>query len=148
MTVRLAQKADLPALFCLGEVLADEMLPLEPAAVRPARDEAVAWEQTSLRALTAGEGGFCLAAEEAGEILGYAGVQEKGKHAHVASLIVSPAARGKGLGTALLTKARAEAKRRGMLALTLKVEEKNERATALYTRQGFAAFKRELWLDL
>lgn len=148
MTVRLAQKADLPALFCLGEVLADEMLPLEPAAVRPARDEAVAWEQTSLRALTAGEGGFCLAAEEAGAVIGYALVREKGRRAHVDSLVVTPGERGNGAGTALLERAKAEASRRGMLALTLKVEEKNERAAALYTRQGFAAFKRELWLDL
>ncbi len=148
MTVRFAAAADLPALFCLGELLADAMLPLEPETVRPARAEAVAWEQASLRALVAGEGGFCLAAAGGGGGIGYAAVQKKGKRAHVASLIVAPAARGKGAGTALLEAARAEAKRRGLLALTLKVEEKNERAAALYARQGFAAFKRELWLDL
>lgn len=148
MTVRFARQADLPALFPLGELLADAMLPLEPAAVRPAREEAVVWEQASLRALTAGEGGFCLAAENAGAVIGYALVREKGRRAHVDSLVVAPGERGNGAGTALLERAKAEAKRRGLLALTLKVEEKNERAAALYARQGFTAFKRELWLDL
>ena len=148
MTVRFAAGSDLPSLLPLGELLADAMLPLEPEAVRPAREEAVAWERDTLRALAAGEGGFCLAAEDAGELVGYACVQEKGRRAHVASLFVAPGARGKGIGTALLEGARAEAKRRGLLALTIKVEEKNGRAAALYARQGFAAFKRELWLDL
>jgi len=54
-------------------------------------------------------------------------------------IFVSPQARGQGIGTARLGAVAAEAQRRGYSEVRLDVIEGNDRARALYERQGFRA---------
>lgn len=54
-------------------------------------------------------------------------------------IAVAPGARGRGIGTALITALCREAKRRGYPAARLEVIEGNPRARALYEREGFVA---------
>jgi len=56
-------------------------------------------------------------------------------------LCVDQAARGRGVGTALLEAIAIEARRRGYGAVRLDVIDTNPRARALYERQGFVAVK-------
>lgn len=57
---------------------------------------------------------------------------------NVHDLAVVPAARGRGVGRALLAAAEARARARGCGKLTLEVLEENHRARAVYARAGFA----------
>lgn len=52
-------------------------------------------------------------------------------------IFVSPEARGKGVGTLLLTAIKAEAHKRGLSRVRLDVIDINPRAKALYAREGF-----------
>jgi ribosomal protein S18 acetylase RimI-like enzyme len=54
-------------------------------------------------------------------------------------LFVAPQARGRGVGTELLAAVAAEARRRGYAEVRLDVVEGNDRARALYEREGFRA---------
>jgi GNAT superfamily N-acetyltransferase len=63
---------------------------------------------------------------------------EGGPAALFEDLVVHPAHRGRGIGTALLGFIIQEAKRRGVLRLTLLTDAQNERAQALYRKLGFA----------
>ncbi|MEN9011605.1 MAG: GNAT family N-acetyltransferase [Yoonia sp.] len=56
-------------------------------------------------------------------------------------IFVAPAARGRGIGTALLDAIMAEAKTRGYAEVRLDVIDSNPRARALYERVGFVAGK-------
>ena len=58
--------------------------------------------------------------------------------AEVLTIAVLPAARGRGVGAALLEEAVAESARRGAARMFLEVAEGNAAARALYDRQGFA----------
>ncbi len=58
---------------------------------------------------------------------------------YVAALAVAPAARGRGVGTALLGRLEAEARRAGRGRLALDVHRGNDAARAFYARRGFAA---------
>jgi GNAT superfamily N-acetyltransferase len=63
---------------------------------------------------------------------------EGGPAALFEDLVVHPAHRGRGIGTALLGFIIQEAKQRGVLRLTLLTDAQNERAQALYRKLGFA----------
>jgi ribosomal protein S18 acetylase RimI-like enzyme len=54
-------------------------------------------------------------------------------------IFVAPQARGQGVGTGLLAAVAAEARRRGYAEVRLDVIEGNDRARALYEREGFRA---------
>jgi ribosomal protein S18 acetylase RimI-like enzyme len=54
-------------------------------------------------------------------------------------IFVAPEARGQGVGTGLLEAVAAEARRRGYAEVRLDVVEGNDRARALYEREGFRA---------
>ena len=56
-------------------------------------------------------------------------------------IFVSPEARGRGAGTALLTAIKNEARDRGLSSVRLDVIDSNPRARALYEREGFVAGK-------
>lgn len=56
---------------------------------------------------------------------------------NIHDLAVLPAARGRGIGRALLAAAEAHARAAGCCKLTLEVQEDNALARALYTRHGF-----------
>jgi ribosomal protein S18 acetylase RimI-like enzyme len=58
--------------------------------------------------------------------------------AHLAQVVVDPAARGRGLGPALVSAAAAAAARRGAVRLTLLVGERNAPAVRIYASLGFA----------
>jgi ribosomal protein S18 acetylase RimI-like enzyme len=62
----------------------------------------------------------------------------------VDALAVAPEARGSGVGTALLERARAELRARGCRYWTIGVMEANGGAAALYERVGFRPWLREL----
>lgn len=57
--------------------------------------------------------------------------------AHIGDVIVTPAAGGSGVGSALIAFAEKWARERGFALLTLHVFTQNERARALYRRLGF-----------
>ncbi len=73
----------------------------------------------------------------AGPPLGYAGLLVAGTEADVQTVAVSPRAQGRGLGTLLVRALVAEAVRRGATSLLLEVRADNDRAIALYLREGF-----------
>lgn len=78
-----------------------------------------------------------LIAEEAGAVLGYAGLLVAGDQADVVTLAVAAERWGEGIGTALLDGLIGEAARRGCTELFLEVRVDNDRAKRLYRRHGF-----------
>lgn len=57
---------------------------------------------------------------------------------YITAVSVMPEARGRGVGSALLRDAAEQASAAGMTSLTLDVDEKNDTAKRLYSREGFA----------
>jgi GNAT superfamily N-acetyltransferase len=84
-----------------------------------------------------------LIAEDAmGHRLGFIHLSEEedyyaGTCAHVGDIVVTPDARGKGIGRALLERAEAWARERGHRLMSLNVFLRNERARALYEQVGY-----------
>jgi ribosomal protein S18 acetylase RimI-like enzyme len=82
---------------------------------------------------------------ERGALVGYAvlglgfGIEYGGPDAFVDDLYLVPAARGRGLGRAVMARLEAEARALGLAVLFLVVDPDNERARALYDREGFAS---------
>ena len=82
--------------------------------------------------------------EEAGQTIGYAvlglgfGIEYGGADAFVDDLYLVPAARGRGLGAAVLALLETEARTLGLAALFLVVDPDNRPARRLYDRAGFA----------
>lgn len=66
-------------------------------------------------------------------------------HGDVQSVYVRPDRRARGIGTLLLERIVAEARRRGMTRLTV---QSTSRALPLYERAGFASAPKLLWMDL
>lgn len=83
-----------------------------------------------------------LVALEDGVVVGYAGVLVMMDEAHVTNLAVAPAARGRGIGSALLARALEAARARRARLVTLEVRENNVEAERLYRRHGFTAVGR------
>jgi ribosomal protein S18 acetylase RimI-like enzyme len=85
-----------------------------------------------------------LVAEADGTVVGYVRVQPvtplpENAHVHgIAGLAVAPAARGRGVASALLSAAAQHARERGARKLSLRVLSTNEAALRLYERLGFA----------
>ena len=69
--------------------------------------------------------------------------------AHLEAIVVSPEARGMGLGRTLLQHTEAAVKKRGANSLSLHVFNKNQRAKSLYTSHGFdnELIRAIKWLD-
>lgn len=83
-----------------------------------------------------------LVALDDGIVVGYAGVQMLVDEAHITNLAVAPAARGRGIGSALLARLLGAASARGARLVTLEVRENNVEAERLYRRHGFQAVGR------
>ncbi len=75
--------------------------------------------------------------DEAGRLIGFAGMWVMYDEAHVTTIGVDPDYRGRGLGELLLVALFDEALRRGGAWLTLEVRVTNEPAQALYRKYGF-----------
>ncbi|MEM7077945.1 MAG: GNAT family N-acetyltransferase [Pseudomonadota bacterium] len=69
--------------------------------------------------------------------------------AHLEAIVVSPEARGRGLGRKLLQRAQESARARGAASLSLHVFANNHRARALYDADGFDSelIRAIKWLD-
>ena len=129
-----------------------ELLPLIDAFQR---EEGYASDDDALRATVSellgnAQRGSVLIARESGGAIGYAAlcfgysIEFRGRDAFVDELFVTPDARGRGLGRALLRALEAEARANGVRQLHLEVEHGNEGARRLYLAEGFAATGREL----
>lgn len=83
-------------------------------------------------------------AEVDGRIFGYAltFLRRGSTLARLYSIVVDPAARGTGIGVALLRDAAAQARLASSRALRLEVRTDNAAAIALYRREGFEVFGR------
>ncbi len=79
-----------------------------------------------------------LAAEDDGELVGYAGLMVIGEEAHVTTLTVAPSARGARIGTRLMAALARRAREARARSLTLEVRVSNVAAQALYQRFGMA----------
>lgn len=82
-----------------------------------------------------------LVAEDDRAVVGYAGLIAYDDEAHVATIGVSAARQGEGIGARLLDALLAEADRRSPVVL-LEVRADNESAQGLYRRRGFAEIGR------
>ena len=91
------------------------------------------WDSAAIAALLATPGTFAFHAHD-GFVLARVAAEE----AEILTLAVLPAARGKGLGRALLQAAIAHARARGAQSMFLEVGVENPSALALYAGLGFA----------
>ena len=78
-----------------------------------------------------------VVAEDAGEVVGYAGLVATGHQADVQTLAVRAGHQGRGLGGELLRALLDEARRRGAGEVLLEVRAENAAAQQLYARHGF-----------
>ncbi|WP_091929179.1 ribosomal protein S18-alanine N-acetyltransferase [Blastococcus sp. DSM 46786] len=84
---------------------------------------------------------YLVAEGEAG-VVGYAGLIAYDDEAHVATIGVTGARQGEGIGARLLDALLAEADRRAVPVVLLEVRADNETAQELYRRRGFAEIGR------
>lgn len=116
-------------------------------AIERASFDASAWEAETMRAEIGSEWGRYLIAEATGagdagaggerQALGYAGLRCVGVEGDVQTIAVTEAARGRGIGRALLAELLTEAGRRGARELFLEVRADNPVARTLYESVGF-----------
>lgn len=126
MTIRPQRPADLPALLDLWLQGNLDAHPFIPAAY---------WEKNRPAVAAALPEAEVLAAEEAGELVGFIGLQGD----YIAGLFVRRDSRGRGVGRALLAAART-----ARSVLTLRVYAQNTAACRFYAREGFTAVERTL----
>jgi GNAT superfamily N-acetyltransferase len=94
---------------------------------------------------------FCCAFSSEGHGVGYTqtrffrSVWVSGVEAQLEDLFVVPRARGDGVGRRLLDFALARAERRGVRAVGLNTNERNEPARRLYEKAGFRASRYAIW---
>ena len=123
VTIREMQRSDIPTVAALERVIYPQ-----PWSARLFFDE-----------LGKGDRSY-LVVEDGGEhdIVGYGGMLLVEQDAHITSLTVAPAQRGRRLGTRLLLALVEQALERGARHLTLEVRVSNVSAQGLYERFGFA----------
>ncbi len=80
---------------------------------------------------------YVVAVDAAGLVLGYAGLDVAGETADVMTIATTVAARGQGIGQALLADLVRRAKSHGAVALLLEVRADNDAALRLYRAAGF-----------
>ncbi|MFN3626642.1 N-acetyltransferase family protein [Parvibaculum sp.] len=152
MTIREARPADRAALVRLMGALHDfEAAIEENRAGAEAADSHLAWVEKSVAEL----GGVILVAEVDGVVLGFVAYTfeedpgtfvrpEYRQHALVWDISVAEAARGQGIGQALLQAAEAAARAAGICEMRLYVLEANERARRIYEEAGYRNYERFL----
>ena len=90
------------------------------------------WSEAALAGLVGGSGAFALTGDD-----GFILVRALAGEAEILTLAVSPAARRRGLGRALVQAAAASARQAGAESLFLEVAADNAAALALYADCGF-----------
>ena len=136
-SIEVATERDIPALSDLLSVLFEQEAEFTPERAAQARGLA--------RIVGHPEVGAILVARERGAILGMVNLlftvsTALGERvALLEDMIVRPAARGRGVGSALLVQAIAHARAQGCRRITLLTDEMNDGAQRFYARHGFAA---------
>ncbi|WP_442574785.1 ribosomal protein S18-alanine N-acetyltransferase [Microbacterium sp. F51-2R] len=99
-----------------------------------------AWSDAMMREELSSPHGYYLVAEEAGRLVGYAGLRapKGGKDADIQTIAIAESARGRGRGRTILEALLAEASARGVREVFLEVRADNPVAQALYASEGFA----------
>ncbi|KRA25725.1 ribosomal-protein-alanine acetyltransferase [Microbacterium sp. Root61] len=128
MTLRAATAADL-----------DDIMALERASF-----PTDAWSDAMMREELGSPHGWYIVDEEAGRIVGYAGLRApKGsKDADVQTIALAEASRGRGRGRMLLRALIEEAARRRVAEVFLEVRADNPVAQSLYASEGFVELGR------
>ncbi len=122
MNVRPASSADLPGLAAI-----ERLTPTAPG-----------WSLASFERELSGGHVDLFVLEDAGRLLGYASLWRAGPEAQVATIVVRPEERGRGLGARLLGHMLARARAWGAEVLRLEVSAANAAAIALYQGAGLA----------
>ncbi|HEV7159510.1 MAG TPA: GNAT family N-acetyltransferase [Caulobacteraceae bacterium] len=99
-------------------------------------------------------GGRVFVAEEDGRAIGWAAfavvtgmvyvIEEERRHGYIAELFVETAARGRGVGRALIGACENEARRRGLGQVRIGLLAANRRAADIYARAGYQPYTAEL----
>ncbi len=96
------------------------------------------WSRADIAAQLTNPAARFLVAEAAGDVAGYIGIYEVFESCEVANLAVTEKYRRRGLASALIQKASADAIKRGCEFITLEVRESNLAARSLYEKLGFS----------
>ncbi|MGM7697745.1 ribosomal protein S18-alanine N-acetyltransferase [Microbacterium sp. A84] len=130
MSVRIATPADLDAIMAIE----NDSFPTD------------AWSTESMAAELVTEHGRYLVDEDAGDIIGYAGLRSiRGNaDADIQTIALLEARRGEGRGRLLLRALLAEASARGAREVFLEVRADNPGAESLYLSEGFDEIARRL----
>lgn len=141
LALRPVGRDGLPVLLeMLRRFYAEDRIPLDEPRVRRGLAQLVA-DPTLGAALFVEAGGACVGYL----VLGWCfSIEQGGRHALVDELYLEPAARGRGLGSALLAAACDWARGQGAEVARLEVNRHNPRAKALYLRHGFRDDDRDL----
>ena len=99
-----------------------------------------AWSDAMMREELSSPHGWYVVVEEAGRVIGYAGLRAPrgAKDADIQTIAIASSARGRGRGRALLRELLEEASRRGATHVFLEVRADNPVAQKLYVSEGFA----------
>lgn len=104
-----------------------------------------AWSEAMMREELASPHGWYVVDEEAGRLVGYAGLRavKNAKDADVQTITIAEASRGRGRGRAMLRALLEEAVRRGVADVFLEVRADNPVAQTLYVSEGFLEIGRK-----
>ena len=129
MTLRAATPADLAAIMKLERA----SFPTD------------AWSEAMMREELTSPHGWYVVDEEAGRLVGYAGLRavKSATDADIQTIAIAEGARGRGRGRTMLRALLAEAARRGAAHVFLEVRDDNPVAQALYVSEGFAEIGRK-----
>lgn len=97
----------------------------------------VPWSLESITKELENEMAYYVVAEEAGQVLGYAGLWDVVGEGQITNIAVRPSGRRKGIGKKLVEGLMAYGKEKGLEVLILEVRQSNEAAIKLYSQAGF-----------
>ena len=104
-----------------------------------------AWSEAMMRQELASPHGWYVVDDEAGRLVGYAGLRAVAgaKDADIQTIAIADVSRGRGRGRSILRALLEEAARRGVGHVFLEVRADNPVAQALYASEGFAEIGRK-----
>jgi len=99
----------------------------------------IAYSRRTMRAFLRLPGAECLVAEDGGALLGFILTDRDGPAGHVITLDVSPDARRRRIGTALVDAAQASLAAHGVREIELESSTANQAGVAFWQRHGYEA---------